>query len=528
LLPLATVPALLLVAMTPVGTRVSLPWLLLGSELGIDEPSRLFLGFSSLLWLVASVYLGWGRDTVSASYRFRIFFLLAMSGNFALIVAQDMVTFYLGFALMGLSAYGLVAEPVHRRARRAANRYLAWTIAGELLLFTAVVLLAAGSTGTLTFEALQDVPRSPFVALLLVAGFGIKLALPLLHWWLPPVYATTPVVAVALFSGVMIKAGVLGWLRFLPPGAATPAGLGTSMMWIGAATILFGVIAGLLQTRPRLLLGYSSISKMGVLATGLGAALSFPAAASGIIAALLLYTAHHAFVKTALFLGLGLLERGGLRPWLLTVLGFLALALAGAPFTTGALAKSGFGDSVLPAAPELVTLLAASSLATMLLMVRFIALLATRRRRKIVALPPVPIAAWLCLVALVAIAPFALADVGRLMTNAVPVALGLVLGLVMLPILPRLSRSLAGVYRRSAANVSSPDVRVALGQAVSRTHGGIQCWITFAAHTITAQQRRAGAWLARLQRNGGADPGPLTGVLWLIIAASLLVTFTAT
>ncbi len=42
--------------------------------------------------------------------RFRIFFLLAMSGNFALILGQDLVSFYLGFALMGLAAYGLVVH----------------------------------------------------------------------------------------------------------------------------------------------------------------------------------------------------------------------------------------------------------------------------------------------------------------------------------------------------------------------------------------------------------------------------------
>ena len=48
-------------------------------------------------------------DTDSA--RFRVFFLLAMAGNLGLIVAQDMLSFYLGFTLMGLAAYGLIAHP---------------------------------------------------------------------------------------------------------------------------------------------------------------------------------------------------------------------------------------------------------------------------------------------------------------------------------------------------------------------------------------------------------------------------------
>jgi hydrogenase-4 component B len=330
LLPLAALPALIAVAVLPLGTAVSLPWLLLGSELGLDETGQVFLGFSSLLWLVAAVYIAGSRDAIAAGGRFRVFFLLAMAGNLGLIVAQDMVSFYFGFALMGLSAYGLIAQAASRRARRAARTYLAWTIAGELLLFTAIISLAASNGGALSFDALQSIPRSPLTVLLLIAGFGIKLALPLLHWWLPPVYAVTPVAAVAVFSGVMIKAGLLGLLRFLPPGEATPAGWGMLLVVIGAATIFFGVIAGLLQKRPRLLLGYSSISKMGVLTTGLGAALAFPTAAPGIVAALLVYATHHALAKTALFLGLGLVERGGLRLSLLIGLVFLALVLAGA------------------------------------------------------------------------------------------------------------------------------------------------------------------------------------------------------
>ena len=60
---------------------------------------------------------------------------------------------------------------------------------------------------------------------------------------------------------------------------------------------------------------------------------------------------------------IGLAERGGLRPWLVVGLGFLALALAGAPFTSGALAKSALSDSLSQAAPVLVMLLAASTLA---------------------------------------------------------------------------------------------------------------------------------------------------------------------
>ena len=53
---LAPLPAVLAAAMVPVGTSISLPWLLLGVELGLDDTGRVFLLFSGLLWLIASLY----------------------------------------------------------------------------------------------------------------------------------------------------------------------------------------------------------------------------------------------------------------------------------------------------------------------------------------------------------------------------------------------------------------------------------------------------------------------------------------
>jgi len=528
LVPLAALLGLLAVAVLPVGTTVSLPWLLLGSELGIDETGRVFLGFSSLLWLLAAVYIAGSREAIADSGRFRTFFLLAMAGNFALIVAQDMVSFYFGFALMGLSAYGLIAHTSSRRARRAARTYLAWTIAGELLLFTAMVILAASGAGALTFDALQSIPRSPLTVILLIVGFGIKLALPLLHWWLPPAYAVTPVAAVALFSGVMIKAGLLGWLRFLPPGDATPAAWGTVLILIGAATVVFGVVAGLLQRRPRLLLGYSSISKMGVLTSGLGAALAFPLSAPGIVAALLVYATHHALAKTALFLGLGLVERGGLRLSLLIGLGFLALVLAGAPLTSGALAKSALSDSLSQSAPVLVTLLAASTLATTLLMVRFMFLLWSRRRRGITPLPRVPVSAWLCLVALITVLPFLLAGIDRLIINLIPVSIGLLLGLLVILMGVRFSPYLSGRRKRARTHALLFQIRSALSHALRTAHSTNELWGNARARAIAGPHRIPSEWLARLQRRHTESARqPLTGALWLGIGGWLLYAFAA-
>jgi hydrogenase-4 component B len=526
---IAPLPALVAVATVPLDTRVALPWLLLGTELGLDQTGRVFLLFSGLLWLAASLYATGSLPHGHHTARWRVFFLLAMAGTLGLIVAQDMVSFYLGFTVMGLAAYGLVVHPATLRARRAARRYLIWTIAGELLLFVAIVMLVAQDSDGLTFDALSSNPPTGLVVLLVVIGFGIKLALPGLHLWLPQAYAVTPTPGVAVLSGAMIKAGLLGWLRFLPPGDAALADWGQLLVVAGIIGIFFGAGIGLLQQQPRLLLGYSSISKMGVLSAGMGAALAWPAAAPVLIGALTLYAAHHALVKGALFLGLGLVERGGLRPWLVTGLGFLALALAGAPLTSGALAKSVLTEGLPQQAQPLIPLLAASAVATTLLMARFLFLLWKQHRGATGRYAAASATAWLALLVMIAVFPFAFADGGQLSANLLPVTLGAVLAVAAL---------LSGVHWPGRLAIRKR--LTAARRAALRTPGSLRHLGRAAPFVGT---RPLAAWRdlhERVRKNlqyrstepraagDGEDRWPLAGVMWLVVGGLLLAALVAT
>jgi len=520
---IAPLPALLAAAVVPVGSSVSLPWLLLGVELGLDDTGLVFLLFSGLLWLVASLYAAGSLASDHMATRFRIFFLLAMAGNLGLIVAQDAVSFYLGFTLMGLAVYGLIAHPASQHARRAARRYLVWTIAGEMLLFVAIVMLAAQHGGVVSFSVLQSSPPGGFVMLLLLTGFGIKLALPGLHLWLPQAYAVTPTPAVAVLSGAMIKAGLLGWLRFLPPGDAALVNWGQALLVAGITGICFGAIAGLLQRTPRLLLGYSSISKMGVLTTGMGAALAWPEMAPVIIVAVVIYAAHHALVKGALFLGLGLVERGGLRPWVQAGLVFLALALAGAPLTSGAFAKSVLTASLPQGAEYLLSLLAVSAFATTLLMARFLFLVRKHRDNKASPLPAESRIAWLMLLAIIAVFPFAIAEAGQLMANVVPVFLGVLLSALVLLTGGRYPVRFTSRSRRAATGGLVLRCRLAIRDLLCRGTLVIETVRSASRSHYARVQRSVEQFVLQPCRSSDADiRWQLAGGLWLFIGGLLL------
>jgi hydrogenase-4 component B len=409
-MPWAGLPALVIAIAVPTGTRVELDWLLLGARLGIDEIGRVFLILTGLLWVCASFYVsGWLRNT-HRPIRFLGFWLLAMVGNFSLIIAQDMLFFLLGFALMSLASYGLIVHRGDHSALRAGRIYLYWTVLAETVLFSALVM-AAWRADSLLFEDLRQVLPDDLTVALIVIGFGIKAALLGLHVWLPLAYPAAPAAVATVLSGAMIKAGVLGWLRFLPVGELALPQWGNAMMIAGVLAAFYGVVIGLTQRAPKAVLAYSSISQMGLITMTLGGALLAPALWSLSLLALLLYALHHGLVKGALFMGMGLWTAGVKRGLVFAGLVFLALALVGVPLTSGALAKFHlkFAAMALPApwGDWLAWLLPVSACGTTLLMARFLFLL-RGSGQELATKSSTGLIPWLLLIGAVAIVPWLL------------------------------------------------------------------------------------------------------------------------
>lgn len=405
---LAPLVALLAGLTMPSDINIHLPWIMQGIHLQLDKTGHLFLLFSSLIWFISSLYLVFCRQGPEATGLYRGFFLLAFSGNMLLILAADMLSFYLGFAMMGLSAYGLMIKP-SQQARRAARVYLAFTLVGELALFCAILLLFS-STGTLLFSGLAGQPLPGLAIALILLGFGIKLALPGLHLWLPLAYTASPLITAALLSGPMMKAGLLGWIRFLPGGTESLIIWGEPLIWAGTAGLLLGSMLALMQQQPRAVLAYSSIAKMGLMSCIFGFALKNPAQADLIIGALVLFSMHHLLLKSSLFLGLAEYRQSTFNPYIYSGLVVLAMGLVGLPWSGGSAAKH---ELLMSSYQELGLLLKVSGFLSALMMFRFLWLLRPRTLESFMVntafnnASPVPLLAWFMLIPVAWWGPFA-------------------------------------------------------------------------------------------------------------------------
>ncbi len=379
--PLAGLPALILALFGELGASVEIPWLFKHTILLLDETGRVFLWFTAVLYMAAAWFARNSLRNDPKISRFFILLLIAMGGNFGLVIAGDVPTFFASFAVMGLASAGLVSHHDDADARRASRVYISLTMIGEVVILTGLVFLVT-QAGTMEIARLFRHEPSDLAMLLIVAGFGIKAGALTLHFWLPLAHPAAPIPASAVLSGSMIKAGLLGWIRFLPFGETAEPALGTVMITAGLAAALLGAVVGVVQTNPKTILAYSSVCQMGILTTGLGIGALEPAAWPGILSAVLIYTAHHALAKGALFLGIGPSRAAHNRREMITArIGMLipALALAGAPLTSGALAKVAFKSnlSFLPDdwALALEILLPLAAVGTSAMMVRFLWLL---------------------------------------------------------------------------------------------------------------------------------------------------------
>jgi formate hydrogenlyase subunit 3/multisubunit Na+/H+ antiporter MnhD subunit len=382
----AALPALVVALAAPATEPTRIPWLLLDTRVGIDLTAQLFLLFTALLWLIAGVYAGAYHREDPRRVPFFVAFLLTMSGNLGVVIAHDAVTFYTAFAVMTFAAYPLVIHAGDVGALRAGRVYIAMAVLGETMLLAGLLIAARSATGLGVTEMAAGVAVSPYrnVAVgLLLAGFGVKAGALPLHVWLPLAHPVAPTAASAVLSGCMIKAGLLGWIRFLPLGEVGLPFWGALVIGLGIAAAFFGVLIGITQTDPKTTLAYSSISQMGLINLAIGIGLARPDGWSAAHAATLAYTVHHGLAKGALFLAVGVAAASAAtdraRRLVLAGSAVAALALAGAPLTSGSVAKT-YLKEIAPISPAawpqaLEWLLPLAAVGTTLLMTRFLWLL---------------------------------------------------------------------------------------------------------------------------------------------------------
>lgn len=321
-LALLSLPVLLWVATAALADTVAVEVVLGGQAPPLGIGLRLDAFSLLMLWLVA---VAGGLSALHAAClyrpgspegaRFWPVWLLMVAGLNGLFLSADLFNLYVAIELVTLAGVALVAWSGRPGALRAAMRYLLLAMLASLAYLLAVALLYS-EHGTLDLYLLAagmpDAGPATRTALALgTVGLLLKAAIFPLHVWLPPAHSRAPGAVSAVLSALVVKAAlyILYRLWFWTLDAVQAPGLGLLLGLLGAAAIIYGSVAALVQPRLKTMVAYSTVAQLGYLmlvfplAVG---AVAGPLAWKGAVYQLLC----HGLAKAAMFLAAANLMRG--------------------------------------------------------------------------------------------------------------------------------------------------------------------------------------------------------------------------
>lgn len=339
---------------------------ILANSLTIDPMSQFFkLTFLlvSLIVIIASIK---EYDNHPNQDEYYTLILFGTIGMMVVASAVDIVTLFIGFELASLSTYALAGfNKKDARSMEAAIKYfIIGALASTLLLFGLSYIY--GLSGGLTnindiatyFSTNSELLKSPLgmmALMLVIAGFGFKMALVPFHMWAPDTYQGSPTVISALLAAGSKKMAFVAAFRVLLI-ALIAIKIDFAMVFalLAVLTMTIGNVVAISQKSLKRMLAYSSVAQAGYIAM-VFVVLSPEALTGGI-----LYVMSHAFMKTGAFIVVGALGYmmlkensnaqdvdhidnfaglGKRSPFLAFSLMIFLFALAGIPPTAGFVSK---------------------------------------------------------------------------------------------------------------------------------------------------------------------------------------------
>jgi len=273
-----------------------------GLRLQVDGLSIVMALVGFLLWLAVSIYsISYIKTDLVRYYSLLLILLGAVQGT---VLAKDLINFYVFLEMTTVITYFLIIHKRSTVALKAGYKYILMNLIGAFLILLSIILVYVdtGNYGITGFsESNSFVPP-----LLFLVGCFIKAGAVPLHTWLPDAHPAAPSPISAFLSGIVIKIGAYGIIRFIFPILNSDLyvnnfrePLSTLIIYIAVASMLIGVLLALAQTDIKRLLAYHSVSQMGYILLGIGMGTKLGLAGG------LYHLVNHTMFKGLLFLCMG-------------------------------------------------------------------------------------------------------------------------------------------------------------------------------------------------------------------------------
>jgi proton-translocating NADH-quinone oxidoreductase chain N len=211
-------------------------------------------------------------------------FSMLMCSLVGVISAGDLLTLFLFWEGMTVSAYGLVTYGKSPTSMEAGIKYFLLAGIGSLLALYGMGAIYF-AVGSIQLQAIGLALGTSFGQLgftVLIIGLGVEAAVVPLHTWLPDVYSASPIPTAAVVSGAVTGVGVFALLKVIQPLVAgaeyyilspvipySPTNLQLTLAFLAIITMLLGNLSALSQNNLRRILSFSSIAQTGYMLAAL-------------------------------------------------------------------------------------------------------------------------------------------------------------------------------------------------------------------------------------------------------------------
>lgn len=201
--------------------------------------------------------------------------LFMQSGLLLVFTALDAFLFYIGWEAALIPIYFICATWGGKDRIKVNMKFFVYTIAGSLFMLLGIIYLylqnPANNFEIAEFYKLQlDATQQGWIFWAFFIAFAIKMPIFPFHTWQPDTYTTAPTPGTMLLSGIMLKMGIYGVIRWLlpvvPHGVQDWTGVVMALAVIG---IVYAAIIAFKQKDAKRLVAYSSISHVGLIAAGI-------------------------------------------------------------------------------------------------------------------------------------------------------------------------------------------------------------------------------------------------------------------
>ena len=262
--------------------EVNAPWVAalgINYHIGVDGLSIPMIFLTTLL-----TTLGLWYSARVIKYRVREFFFLFTlleMGMLGVFVSLDLVLFYVFWEVGLVPMYfliGIWGQPKDR-PQYSAIKFFLYTLAGSVFMLLAILGIYFDTN---TFDIVAAAQRHPFAGSFLFSSlafwaffiaFAIKVPSWPFHTWLPDAHTAAPTAGSVILAGVLLKLGAYGMIRIiLPIFPETFKAYALVVVALGVISIIYGALVSMAQWDLKRLIAYSSVSHMGYVLLGIGAA----------------------------------------------------------------------------------------------------------------------------------------------------------------------------------------------------------------------------------------------------------------